>query len=203
MKLNKNEKGFSAVEFIMIIVIIALIGTVGYLTYKNHHNTATAMVSVSKTNAKPTQSTAGETAITASTYSGWNQYCSKPIGACFNYPKDWSLDLCPNPPRVWQSGCDLDGGVLTSADKTVVMDFDVQSTSTTNFSNCNPESNFLIPGLTYSDITKLSGASNLYYVKLYETAPLFIGGYWTTLALLNGNNGQPPAVGKTGSLCPD
>jgi len=35
-KIKMNEKGFSAVELIMVIIIIALIGVVGYLVHKDH-----------------------------------------------------------------------------------------------------------------------------------------------------------------------
>lgn len=63
IKLNKNEDGFSAVEFILIVIIICLVGAVAYLVYRNHHQpvkvvTLTKTVSItnnSSTKSVPTQ----------------------------------------------------------------------------------------------------------------------------------------------------
>lgn len=62
IKINKNEQGFSAVEFIMIIIIIGLIGAVAYLVYKNHHQpvkvvTLTKTVSTTNNSSASTSST--------------------------------------------------------------------------------------------------------------------------------------------------
>jgi hypothetical protein len=38
IKIQKNEKGFSAVEAILIIVVIVLVGVVGWYVYKQHKN---------------------------------------------------------------------------------------------------------------------------------------------------------------------
>ena len=48
-KLKTDEKGFGAVEAILIVIIIVLIGAVGYLVYKNNHKTVvTKVVTVTK-----------------------------------------------------------------------------------------------------------------------------------------------------------
>lgn len=58
-KLSKNEKGFGAVELVLVIVIIALIGAVGFLIYKNKHQPV-KVVTIKKTivasSNKPTTS---------------------------------------------------------------------------------------------------------------------------------------------------
>jgi prepilin-type N-terminal cleavage/methylation domain-containing protein len=38
-KIFKNQKGFSAVEVIIVLAVVALIVLVGYIVYKNHHKT--------------------------------------------------------------------------------------------------------------------------------------------------------------------
>lgn len=45
--MKANQKGFSAVEVILLVVIVALIGTVGFMVYKNYNKSTT-----SKSNAK-------------------------------------------------------------------------------------------------------------------------------------------------------
>jgi hypothetical protein len=55
-KLKDNQKGFSAIEFIMVFVIIVLIGAVGYFVYKNHHEPV-KVVTVTKTVAAPAKTT--------------------------------------------------------------------------------------------------------------------------------------------------
>lgn len=51
IKKSKNQKGFSAVELVLVIVIVALIGVVGWLVYKNHHKT-TATATITSTQKK-------------------------------------------------------------------------------------------------------------------------------------------------------
>lgn len=56
-KLQSNQKGFSAVEVIIVIVVVALIGTVGWLVYKNHHKTTpTNIATTSSTKSSSTSS---------------------------------------------------------------------------------------------------------------------------------------------------
>jgi hypothetical protein len=51
-KLKTDEKGFSAVEVVLVLVIVVLIGAVGFLVYKNQHKTKTASVATTAA-AKP------------------------------------------------------------------------------------------------------------------------------------------------------
>jgi hypothetical protein len=87
-KLKNNQKGFSAVEAVLILVIIVLIGVVGYMVYKNHNNkTTTASVATSTT-----KKTTTSIKTVADPYSGWKTYCDSATKECFEYPPTWTLN---------------------------------------------------------------------------------------------------------------
>ena len=86
-KLTKNEKGFSAIELIMIVVIVVLIGGLGYIVYKNKHQ-PTKVVTVTKTVVAPTKS---NTATTKDPYSGWNTTTLKYEQISYKYPTNWTI----------------------------------------------------------------------------------------------------------------
>jgi uncharacterized protein (UPF0333 family) len=63
-KIYKNQKGFTAVEGLLIVLILVVIGAVGYMVYHNNHKFKTVSVSTTannkpalstKTTTKPTQ----------------------------------------------------------------------------------------------------------------------------------------------------
>lgn len=197
MKQRKNTYGFGVVGLILILAVVIVIGLAGYLVYKNHHKMTTTSVATTKptttTKTAPTTST-----TTSNTYAGWQQYCSTSFGACFKYPSDWSFDKCPNPPRAWQDGCDADSVVIVNPANTTTVNFDLDYDNNPNTCNASQTS---YPGLTYSDVTAVPNIANLYYVNMNDGYNE-LGGYEIKLTLLNGNNGQPPVVGQTGSLCP-
>jgi hypothetical protein len=54
-KLKSNEKGFGAVEALLIVVIVVLIGVVGWVVYKNHNNKSTPVSSTTSVKTKTIQ----------------------------------------------------------------------------------------------------------------------------------------------------
>jgi prepilin-type N-terminal cleavage/methylation domain-containing protein len=63
-RISKNQKGFTAVEVLLVILILVVIGAVGYMVYHNdHHKNVTANVKATSatkpvvTNSKPASST--------------------------------------------------------------------------------------------------------------------------------------------------
>lgn len=60
--MKTNQKGFSAVEIILVIVVVGLIGVVGFMVYKNHNKTTSN--STATTTNTPATSTAQPTAKT-------------------------------------------------------------------------------------------------------------------------------------------
>ena len=69
-KLHNNEKGFGAVEGLLIIAVVVLIGVVGYMVYKNQHKTKTASVTTTtatKVTAPTKTATTQPTSTTSTT----------------------------------------------------------------------------------------------------------------------------------------
>lgn len=81
---KKNEKGFGAVEAVLIIVIIVLIGAVGYLVYKNHHKTPAKVVTVTKTVTAAPKSTTTTTSTTKT-------YTDPSSTYSLVYPNTWTV----------------------------------------------------------------------------------------------------------------
>ncbi len=92
-RLSKNEKGFSAIEVVLVFVILALIGVVGWLVYKNHHQTTKASV---VTTSKPSPSTPAKSTIPTkpvNPYAGWKTYTSGYQKVSFQYPTSWGFKV--------------------------------------------------------------------------------------------------------------
>jgi len=68
-KLRKNEKGFTAVETVLVLVVIIIICVVGWLIYKNDHRT--------------------KTSTTLSSASAFKSYNTD--GVSFKYPTTWNV----------------------------------------------------------------------------------------------------------------
>ena len=57
MKNKLNQKGFGAIEAVIILVILIAIGAAGYLVYKDHHKTATAPATSTSTSSNSASTT--------------------------------------------------------------------------------------------------------------------------------------------------
>jgi hypothetical protein len=79
-KLSKNQKGFTAVEGLLIILILVVIGGVGYMVYHNNHKTKPVAASTTTAN----------TSI-SNPYSGWKSFCSTSGKLCLKYPTTWTF----------------------------------------------------------------------------------------------------------------
>lgn len=88
---NKNENGFSTIEFIMVFLIIVLVGAVGYFVYKNHHQPV-RVITVTKTVTKP--SATNTTSSTTNPYANWKTYTSATGKYTIKYPETWTLNEC-------------------------------------------------------------------------------------------------------------
>ena len=83
MKLAKNQKGFGAVEALLLILIVLVASFAGYYVAHNHTQSkpvASASTSASKQSA---------TSTTADPYAGWQTYTDTIAGYSIKIPKDW------------------------------------------------------------------------------------------------------------------
>ena len=90
-KLKLNQKGFGAVEILLLILVIAVIGFGGYWVYSrnktsSNNSPTTATNTTPSTTNSPTSNTK-----TIDPYSGWKTYCDASTGSCFRYPSDWGV----------------------------------------------------------------------------------------------------------------
>jgi hypothetical protein len=81
-KKSKNEKGFTAVEGLLIILILVLIGVVGYMVYNNGHKSKAASVSSKVSTPNP--------------YAGWKTYTASLEPISFKYPANWNINQGPD-----------------------------------------------------------------------------------------------------------
>jgi Flp pilus assembly pilin Flp len=102
-RLHKDEKGFGAVEVILVLVIVGLIGAVGFMVYRSHHKTPVSSVATSTTAKKTTSAKANTpaTPITSGPQSGWSTYTNNTVGFSIAYPDTVQGDNgCATPSTV-------------------------------------------------------------------------------------------------------
>ena len=79
-----NQKGFTAVEGLLILVIVGLIGFVGWFVYDSKNK--------SESNYNSAASTAtNSVAKSTNKYAGWNSYTLKYEKLSFKYPSSWQV----------------------------------------------------------------------------------------------------------------
>lgn len=84
-KLKNNQKGFSAIEAIMLVVIVALIGAVGWMVYKDRHKTTVTTTTTQPTKTSSTPTSQQPTANTT-TYTDSSKLFT------ISYPTSWAVD---------------------------------------------------------------------------------------------------------------
>jgi len=151
MKLN--QKGFSALELILIVAVVVLIGVVGWLIYNDQ----------SKTKATNQQNTTNQNSTKTTTdndpYEGWKTYSDSSVA--LRYPVGWTVkDLSQGSGQLWtQIIAPRDDAIGLSdnpnaTNKHIVVDIRPvsQSTSTTCREDCK------VYSATSLSITKSSNA---------------------------------------------
>lgn len=91
--MNKNQKGFSIVEGLLILIIIGLIGGTGWYVWHSKQ-TADKTYSTVATTSSSVAST--ETQKKTDNYSGWSTCSDKADGVSFRYPSDWTANGTPS-----------------------------------------------------------------------------------------------------------
>ena len=79
-KLNKDNKGFGAIELLIVIVVVVILCLAGWMVYKDHHKA-------------PTVTTTSKTTIS---YTGWKTYTPADKVYTISYPANWVGGSCAN-----------------------------------------------------------------------------------------------------------
>jgi len=89
--MKKNEKGFSAIEGLLIVVIVGIIGFVGWYVWqaKSKNNKAATDTSQVETQTSKEETTTQQITEQNQIPEGWVEYKNESIGFAFAYPKEW------------------------------------------------------------------------------------------------------------------
>jgi hypothetical protein len=94
--MKNNQKGFSAIEGLLILIIICLIGFSGWYVWNSKQTSDVPNNNVTKTvSAKQS---------TPDPYRGWSTCSAAQLGVSVRYPQGWSIDSgCPDKNAVSQT----------------------------------------------------------------------------------------------------
>lgn len=82
-----DQKGFTAIEAILIVFILVILGGIGWWVYhKNHKNT------VASTASHTTATTSSSASTQADLYAGWKTCDDGADGVSFKYPSTWTAN---------------------------------------------------------------------------------------------------------------
>ncbi len=91
-----NQKGFGAIEGLLIFIIVALIGGAGFYVYQsNKSNPDNAKSDGQRVEDEETEK-APSTSIEKDEYASWRTYKDTKFGFSFKYPNNWSTKEVDN-----------------------------------------------------------------------------------------------------------
>ncbi len=88
--MNKNQKGFGAIEAILILIIVAIIGFVGWYVWKQNQKPADKKIATTNQQTNTEENKEAKKPVDA--YAGWLSCKDAGIGLTFKYPSDWSTE---------------------------------------------------------------------------------------------------------------
>lgn len=92
--MKKNQKGFGAIEAIIIILVIAILGFVGWYVWKQNHKSEDKKTSTSQSsNNSDTNKEESKEAEKADPYAGWQTGVAAYEKFNYKYPTDWKVDV--------------------------------------------------------------------------------------------------------------
>lgn len=81
--MKNNEKGFGAIEGLLIAVIVCLLGFVGWYVYQSNSKASKSLNAANTASSSNVSKTNNPTA-------GWKTYCDSKSKTCLYYPPTWS-----------------------------------------------------------------------------------------------------------------
>ena len=93
--MKKNQRGFGAVELVLIVVVIGLLGAVGWLVYdrqqKEDSESTKNSSQTSQTASKESESTTAKAEDTKDETADWKTYTDNKWKFLAKYPSDWTM----------------------------------------------------------------------------------------------------------------
>ena len=91
-KLQNNNKGFSAIEGLLIVLVLAVIGFGGYYVWHTQHQSKTSTSIIASASSKNSPSTSKQAITTTpNPYAGWKSYTLTDEKLSFQYPPTWQI----------------------------------------------------------------------------------------------------------------
>ncbi len=95
--MKRNEKGFSAVEILLVLVIVSLIGFAGWYVWQAKNKNSKTTPNTSQTNTQTTKKEPETSKL--------SEFKSEELGVVLNYPTDWgTATLADGSLSKYQSG---------------------------------------------------------------------------------------------------
>lgn len=89
--MNKNQKGFSVVEVLVMVIIVVLISAVGWLVYDRQSSKADPAVTPTSTSSTQQNTAVEEQPKKVDETADWVKYSNKSGAFSVNYPKNWVI----------------------------------------------------------------------------------------------------------------
>jgi len=99
--MKQNQKGFSAVEAILIIIVVALIAAAGWYVWSKNKKDDKQNDTHTSQSSEESKHQEDTTPVFSTLPSNWTEYKSDSDGLRFGYPKEWgTLDLEKSTVRI-------------------------------------------------------------------------------------------------------
>jgi Tfp pilus assembly protein PilE len=88
----RNQKGFSAVEALLIVIIVGMLGGVGYYVWHSQKQVDNTYSQTANSSAVPSKKVSSKTAPAATDpYAGWKNFTTQNAKVGFEYPASWTI----------------------------------------------------------------------------------------------------------------
>jgi type II secretory pathway pseudopilin PulG len=90
--MNKNQKGFSAVEALLLLVIVGMLGGVGWYVWHAQKQADKTYSQTANSSAVSSKKVSNKTSPAATDpYAGWKNFTTQNVKVGFEYPASWTV----------------------------------------------------------------------------------------------------------------